>query len=435
VRVLAIVPLYPPHHIGGYEVVCRGVMERLSERGHEVVVLTAEHTMEGVETSDPRDGVRVERRLKGWWDWEANGALETTLLDRLRIERHNQRALHEVLQGFAPEVASIWSLVYMSWSLATLLERRSVPTVVTLGDDWICYASELDAWSSMFVRRPRMRPVAHMLGLEADLPTFRGTRVSFASRMIADSVERSCRWSFPGAPVIPMGIETRDFPLALDAENSASGDWGWDLLYVGRVVPAKGVATLMRALGDLPSRARLDIDGYCAPTEHLRLSAEADQLGVADRVRFSHSPRMALAERYRRADTVVFPSEWPEPFGLVPLEAMACGTPVVATGTGGSGEFLVDGVNCLLFPPGDAGALAGAIRRLASDGELRRRVVAGGIHTAQAMTVDAYTERLEKLHLEAASRSSVPGPSEPDTATGGAPADGSGYRIGGGSGG
>ena len=406
-RVLAIVPLYPPHHIGGYEVICRGVMERFAERGHEVVVLTAEHTMDGVVASDATSGVRVERRLRGWWDWNTNGALQTTMLERLRIERHNEQALRAVLRSSAPEVASIWSLTYMSWSLATILERRSVPTVVSMGDDWICYAAELDAWTRTFARRPWLAPFARGLGLQVDLPTFRDARVSFASRMIAENVERTSRWKFPEAPVIQMGVETRDFPIVADAATQMTDDWGWDLLYVGRVVPQKGVHTLVRALAELPARARLDIDGYCAPGERARLTALAEELEVADRVHYSLSPRAELAERYRRADVVVFPSEWPEPFGLVPLEAMACGTPVVATGTGGSGEFLVDGVNCVRFSPGDVVALSDALRRLASDTELRRRVVGGGTRTAQAMNVDEYSDQLEKLHLEAAGRAPV----------------------------
>jgi glycosyltransferase involved in cell wall biosynthesis len=114
------------------------------------------------------------------------------------------------------------------------------------------------------------------------------------------------------------------------------------------------------------------------------------------------SSRQQLRDHYCGADVVVFPSEWPEPFGLVPLEAMACGTPVVATGTGGSGEFLEDGVNCLLFTPGDPDALAKALSRLAEDPALRSRIVAGGTATARRMNMDVYADKLEVLHRRAA---------------------------------
>jgi glycosyltransferase involved in cell wall biosynthesis len=218
-------------------------------------------------------------------------------------------------------------------------------------------------------------------------------------------VAKSARWRFPDAAIVRMGVETRDFPLA----DPHPERWAWRLLYAGRVVPDKGIATAIKALPLLPAEATLDVDGYGAPEVIDELTALARDLGVSDRVTFGRSPRSALAGVYRYADVVLFPSEWAEPFGLVPLEAMARGTPVVATGTGGSGEFLHDGVNCLLFPPGDPAALAHAVSRLAGDVELRRRIAEGGSRTAGEMTMDRYAERLEAVHLTAASRSPVPG--------------------------
>jgi SAM-dependent methyltransferase len=91
-----------------------------------------------------------------------------------------------------------------------------------------------------------------------------------------------------------------------------------------------------------------------------------------------------------------------ESFGLVPIEAMACGTPVVATGVGGSGEILRDGYNCVLFPAGDAVALAAAVCRLHADRELRQRVVLGGLRTADELDVDHLADVLEEWHVAAA---------------------------------
>jgi glycosyltransferase involved in cell wall biosynthesis len=86
------------------------------------------------------------------------------------------------------------------------------------------------------------------------------------------------------------------------------------------------------------------------------------------------------------------------------LEAMACGTPVVATGTGGSGEYLEDRVNCLIVPPGNADALAAAVRTLAADPALRARVIAGGARTAADLTLDRLADTLEEWHVAAAAR-------------------------------
>ena len=75
--------------------------------------------------------------------------------------------------------------------------------------------------------------------------------------------------------------------------------------------------------------------------------------------------------------------------------------------------MLFDGVNCLLFSPGDPAALADALRRLADDVPLRRRVAEGGARTARDLTIDRYAERAEAVHLAAAARPLTSGRSGP----------------------
>jgi glycogen(starch) synthase len=403
-RVLTVIHLYPPHHLGGYEVACQGVMERFAECGIEVAVLTADQRMEGVE-EPPSSPVEVRRLLGGWWDWTTWAPARLTLRQRLALERHNQRALGRTLDEFRPDVVSVWDLGMMSWSLASLVERRGIPTVLTFLDDWITYAYVFDGWTRMFERRPWMRPLGAALGLETRLPSFRGARASVASRMIGDAIKSRSRWQFPDAELVPIGVETRDFPIS----EPRSAQWSGRLLYAGRVVREKGVATLVRALPLLPSGTSLHIVGHGHQSEIHALTELAGDLGVAERVRFSvAASRRQLRQAYVDADALVFPSEWPEPFGLVPLEAMACGTPVVATGTGGSGEYLEDGWNCLVFPPGDADALAGCLSRLGQDAQLRARIVLGGTATAQRLTMDVCAQRLEALHRRAGAEGWAP---------------------------
>jgi glycosyltransferase involved in cell wall biosynthesis len=130
--------------------------------------------------------------------------------------------------------------------------------------------------------------------------------------------------------------------------------------------------------------------------------AQAERLGVRDRVDLAGArPRAALPDTYAGHDALLFPVTWEEPWGLVPLEAMAIGRPVIATGRGGSGEYLRDGENCLLHPPGDAAALADAVRRLAADPDLRARLRAGGLATAPRHTEAEFNAAVVR-HLEAA---------------------------------
>ncbi|HTT86121.1 MAG TPA: glycosyltransferase family 4 protein [Acidimicrobiales bacterium] len=394
-RVLTIIHLYPPHHLGGYEVACRGAMEHFCAEGHDVMVLCSDWRADGV-AEDPLPGnLEVRRQLRGWWDWATWGPTSPRLPERIAVERHNQRALRRALAEFRPDVVSIWNLSMTSWAMATLVEKQLIPIVLTFLDDWVSFSYVFDAWTRMFERRPWARPLGALLGLETRLPTFRGATATNASRMIEDSIGRQSRFAFPGAELVPIGVDTRDFPLT-EPENRP---WSWRVLYAGRVVAEKGVPTLIKAMPSLPD-ATLEVVGHAHPREAEAMRGLAERLGVRDRVSWGWaSSRADLRERYRGADLVVFPSEWAEPFGIVPLEAMACGVPVIATGTGGSGEFLEDGVNCLLFTPGDPDDLARAARRVASDAALRNRIVTGGAATAREMTMARFSEGVETAHL------------------------------------
>jgi glycosyltransferase involved in cell wall biosynthesis len=199
-------------------------------------------------------------------------------------------------------------------------------------------------------------------------------------------------WSLDDSAVVYSGIDGRLFTAA-DGPRSS---WAGHLLYVGRFDPRKGVETAVRALTHLEPSTTLELQGTGDDSgARDRLAALAAELGVAERVSFGSCSRAELVARYQAADALLFPSEWEEPFGLTPLEAMACGTPVVATGVGGSGEFLLDGRNCVRFAPGDPVALADAVRRLAARPELRERLRDSGHRTAQVLDVDRLTDALE----------------------------------------
>jgi glycogen synthase len=96
---------------------------------------------------------------------------------------------------------------------------------------------------------------------------------------------------------------------------------------------------------------------------------------------------------------------WEEPWGLVPLEAMAVGRPVVATGSGGSAEYMRHEQNCLIFKPrDDPAALADAVRRVAGDAALRRRLRENGFETARRHTEDAFNQAVAREVEEVAAR-------------------------------
>lgn len=398
-RILVLTNMYPPHHLGGYELSCRDVVERWRARGHVVEVLTTTMQVSGVPNDSQEQG--VHRDLVMYWD--DYQVVTPSLREQIGIERANQRALDDTIRTFRPDVVSVWHMSSMSFGLLQTITERNLPMVLVVCDDWLVYGAQTDQWSKRFVSRPRLGSVMRRLtGLPTRLALDRdAVAVCFVSDWIRRRALTLSRWPLDRTTVVYSGIDPDEFPPRADTDRP----WSWSLLGVGRVEVRKGFQVAVEALAQLPPEATFDVIGPPDRSFLEDLVRSAEELGVADRVRFlGPLPRAELGERYRAADAVLFPVLWDEPFGLVPVEAMASGTPVIATGTGGSGEFLAHDANTLLVPPGDPAALANAITRLAGDPALRAALFRGGRATAAALHIDTLADVLDDWHMAAAGR-------------------------------
>jgi glycosyltransferase involved in cell wall biosynthesis len=298
----------------------------------------------------------------------------------------------------------VWNYGMFGFPLLAEVVERRIPLVLVVGDLWPCWGTGFDPWTSMFVRSRHRRVIGRMVervtGIATRFPDLGAHAVALpASEWLRMRIARDSPFTFARMTVVPHGFDTVDFPI-VDPRSESDDTFAWQLLLPGRLDERKGWRTAIRALVDLPE-ASLTLAGGGDEREIAAVGAVAAEVGVADRVHHVVLDRPDMAARYRAADVVVFPSEWDEPFGIVGLEAMACATPVVATGTGGSSEYLHHQSNCLLFPPGDPHALAASVRRLAGDASLRRRLVEAGQSTARALTADTTVRELEAWHAKA----------------------------------
>ena len=180
--------------------------------------------------------------------------------------------------------------------------------------------------------------------------------------------------------LVPCGVDTRTFrPVDRREARKALGlPDRPTVVYVGRLVPRKGVDTLVEAFALLPNHldTRLVIVGGepGGSPEVERLSTLACKLGLAGRVTFTGSrPQWELHRYYSAADAAVSVPHY-EPFGMTPLEAMACATPVVGSKVGGIKTSVADGESGYLVPPKDPEALADRLLHLLSDEVLRNRM-------------------------------------------------------------
>lgn len=396
-RILVLSNFYPPHHFGGYELSCRDVMARLARNGHDITVLASNVRVDGVTDPPGEREAGVRRDLEMYW--EDHVLLRPSLLARWRMERANQRALLDAIASVEPEVVSVWNMGAMSLGLLATVAERGIPMVFAVCDDWLVHGPQLDAWQRVFLRRPKLGSTVAMLArVPTSLPDLGSTGAfCFVSDFTRQRAEQERGRPLPISTVVYSGIEQSEFPPRPEARPP----WQWRLLYVGRLDERKGLETLVDALREMPETATLEIIGRGDPDYLRKLRSIVHERSLGDRVTFDVADRSELAAHYWRADVCVFPSEWDEPFGLVPIEAMACGTPVIATGTGGSGGFLVHGVNCLRYRPGDPRELAAAVARLADDEDLRARIAAGGSTTAARLGTDQLAQVFEAWHIAA----------------------------------
>lgn len=385
-RVLTVGNLYPPHHFGGYEQVWASAVEHLRSQGHDVRVLATAHRQPGVPDGDEPGVHRVLR-----WYWRDHEFANLGPRERVGIERHNHATLARHIAEQRPEVVSVWSMGGMSHTLIEAVRRRGLPMVAFVHDQWLDYGRVTDQWQRLFYGRKRLAaPVARAL---TGVPT----RVEYGSAgryvFVSEFIRRRA---------LQLPLRLRDTAVAhsgihpLFLHAGSPPDWRWRLLYVGRLHPDKGIHEAVEALVHLPPEATLTFAGSWDPRDESTLAGRVERLGLGGRVTMlGHRPPEAVAELYRSHDALLFPVRWDEPWGLVPLEAMGSGCPVIATGRGGSGEYLRDGENCLLIPAGDPGAIAAAARRLAESPDLRARLRAGGLETAPRHTEPLFNAAVE----------------------------------------
>jgi D-inositol-3-phosphate glycosyltransferase len=221
--------------------------------------------------------------------------------------------------------------------------------------------------------------------------------VSAADRIVAATVvERAHLASHYAADpariaVIPCGVDTELFtPGDQAAARAALGlDDRPRLLYVGRIAPIKGLETLLDGMARLRAagrRAHLCIVGGDADEplngHEGELRARLARLDLGDTVTFvGAQPQQRLRTWYVAADATVLPSYY-ESFGMVALEAMACGSPVIASRVGGLQTTVRDRVTGVLVPDHDAAALADALARVLDDEDLRWRLGREGVRWA-----------------------------------------------------
>ncbi len=349
---------------GGQNVHVAALAAGLAVRGHEVTVHTRRDDASLPERVGTPDGYDVVHVTAGPPEQLPKDALLEHMPAFARVLRHGWAATppdvvhaHFWMSGLASVEASASLLspvpVLQTFHALGSVKRRHQ------GDADTSPAERID------LERGLCRDVSHVVATCSD-EVFELRRLGLPSDRVS---------------IVPCGVDTTVFtprgPVARRGERKR-------LLVLGRLVERKGQDDAVRALRAVPDAELVVVggpptDAIDADPEVRRLRAIAVEAGVADRLTFAGSVARADVPAWVRSADVVLAVPWYEPFGITPLEAMACGRPVVATAVGGLQDSVVDGVTGDLVPPRDPGRLGEVLAALLADDERRAAYGAAGV--------------------------------------------------------
>lgn len=402
-RVLVVSNLYPPNVIGGYERLCFNVTTGLAALGHEMVVLTSRYSGQVAEYP----GQRVLRELDLLTGPDIYTPFLGTPQDRDALNRANLTTLRSVLGEIRPDVVFAWNMFFLNASLLALLEDSGVRTVVMLTDNWLLVMRNPQFWQDFwnrsvlgdapFVPPPPPQIRAALAARVAGLVPRRtpGLEAVFGSAFMRD-LYAAGGVTFLRHRVIHNGVKQGPYVHTPGVDRTHLVEDGiLRLLFAGRLVDLKGAHTAIAAMMLLDPaalgvrRVQLTLLGDMHDASYMgRLRAAGADSGRAADIAFAPSvPEDQLPLLFGAHDIYLFPSLY-EPFSLTLIHALALGIPTAASSAGGNGEIVTDGQSGLLFPKGDAAALAAAVRRLAGDGALRAHLAAGGKRAAARFTFE-----------------------------------------------
>lgn len=375
-RVLLVPSAYYPH-AGGIEEMTRRLALALREQGHASMVLTNRWPA-GTARREVLHDVPV-RRIR----FHLPAARPWALMRFAVIAPLSAFELARTVRAFDPHVIHLMGAGPNAVYVAALRRALGRPIVLTAHGEFRNDAH--GAFESSRTLRMALRVLLR-----------RAAAVTACSRVVLDELGEDLEIT-ASARVLPNAIEPAEFAGAASPPDGL----GRYLLVAGRLVDQKGIDLALRAFaraGNALSGHRLVIAGD--GPEHGSLARLATELGLDGRVSFLGTvARPQFAELMCGAEVFVFPSRR-EAFGLALLEAMAAGTPAVASRVGGIPEFARDGENALLVGPEDVDQLAAALVRLVGDGELRARIIHGGRAQAEHHSWERTIPRYEELYAD-----------------------------------
>lgn len=408
-KVLLVSGVYPPA-IGGPSLQTKKIAHYLIKHGIEAHVATY---------GNPGDGGILDGVPITFLDEKSHPGIHNRLLRNIS----NYRNLHQVIDQFQPDVIHMQTVTRNLAIMTGIVARlRQIPSLLKYSHDAVeKYKSDTAQVSKLHNATRQKRT---LLSLHQKFSLFFVAFFQWLLLVIYDKVwtttpiykERLVhKFQIPEKKIvlIPNFIDLSAFEATVlgcqtffhqerqTATRSKQTMRPINLLTVSRLVPDKGLDVTIEAIShlmDLP--VRLQLVGNGAPDYESYLRELAERMCVVDRIEFMGSiPPERIEQAYKLADLFILASR-NEAFGIVLLEAMATGLPIIATNVGGIPMVVEDQISADLIPAGDANRLAAAIRSLIGDPERRSAMSKAGIERAKKFGLQNGVNRLIEAYKD-----------------------------------
>ena len=379
-RILHFTGEFPPHVSGGLATYVYEVTTRLANVGHTVDVALVKGDSDYYRSVEPVDG-DVDLSVIDF-DPEEIDALSATMLDIDAV----QAAVGNVDLG-TTDLVHVHDWYGVFGALAATADSN-VPIIVS---------SHLPLRSGYMYSG---HSVSRQAKLDIEALGFRiADRIVAPSEFVKQIIQREYDVNADQVEVLSNGVDTTRFTPGTDRSDRRGPI---EITTVARLTEQKGIPYLLEAAADLPNTLDVAVSIVGEGPRRNALEKERDALGVSETVTFEgFLPEPGLTDAYLDSDIFAFPSVY-EPFGLVVLEAMASGRPVVAFDAGGVAEIVRDGIDGLLVPPGDVTAFANALEALATDHERRRAMGRNARNRAEDFEWARCVSGLEEIYKKRA---------------------------------
>lgn len=380
-RLLLITNLYPPQELGGYGRCMADFAWGLLQRGHQIQVICNDAPYLGSSGCGP-NGEPVDRSLKLKGNFANGVQLLQDNCARAQVDAANCKLIAQWLNADRWDGVLLGNLDLLGAEIFNPLLATKLPLLHHIGFVSSPYPVEQMPSSPQYKLLAASAAVRKSL-IEAGLPVANAPVI------------------YPGARVDLLGPPRVNRPLPAQADGTSERPLR--VCFAGLMMASKGPHTLLEAALMLRSRGvfvEMMLAGGNFQGNYLsQMEQFCSSHGLQNQVRFlSQLNRDQLARFFRLNHVCVFPSIYPEAFGIVAAEAMASGLALVSTAVGGAAEIFVDGISGLAYPPGDCTALANKLEKLAKNPTLLVNLQqAGEQRVKQQFSVNASAKKIEEL--------------------------------------